>query len=435
MASSLLLALLVAAGGFRADLTSRLNLRWAEPDSVRLSWFQTRAALVFEPLRADRVESRVGVGLRFDAFPALASALEPGAADIEPVELLLDEAYVRLFDLVPGMNLGLGRQFVHWGAADAVNPTNWLCPPDYSDPLAWDARRPSWLAHLEYTPVSAFGLELAWRPVFSPALTSTGGWFPVAGFLPTEEQLRSGLVQRFIEQGVPPDSAAAWADRYSVTIGEDSRLPGRALSDGSWGGRLKSRLGVFDISAGMLRGYDFLPAATPVTTVRPETQELDFSLVTRYPRATFFGADFATDLFGVGLWVEGAWTRYDDSLPGDRLDIIGGADYTLAGIYANLQYLRGRFPLALARASGETSGDYLLGAVERRFLGERILARLGGVVEVTDGSWGLLPLVRWSPFGGVEMELGGLLFAGEGEDAFAPLERHDEVYLGIRYRF
>lgn len=436
MASNFLLALLVAAGGFRADLSTRLNLRWAEPESAGLSWFQTRAALDFEPLRGDRVESRVGIELRADAFPALTSVLDPGSANnAEPVEVLLGEAYVRLFDLVPGMNLGLGRQLVSWGTADAVNPTSVLCAPDYTDPLVWDARRPAWMAHAEYTPIPAIGVELAWRPVFEPALIGNSGWFPTMSLLPTADQLRLGLVQQFIEQGVPAESAQVWAGRYTITVGEDYQVPGRTLADGSWGGRLKSRLGPVDVSAGLFRGYDFLPSATPVTTVQPESQTLDFTLVESHPRATFAGADFATDLFGAGLWAEAAWTRYDDSLPEDRLDVIGGMDYTLAGIYANLQYLHGRFPLALASASGETVGDYLLGAVERHFLGNRVLLRLGGVVEVSDGSWSLQPLARWMPFGGVEVELGGLVFAGEDEEAFAPLDACDEVFLGARYRF
>ncbi len=436
MAGQLLLAMLVAAGAFRADLATRLNLRWAEPESARLSWFQTRAALGFEPLRGDRVEGRIGVELRADAFPAVTSALEPGgASEAEPVEVMLGEAYVRLFDLVPGMNLGLGRQLVAWGTADGVNPTSVLCAPDYTDPLTWDARRPAWMAHVEYTPVPELGAELAWRPVFGPALTAAGDWFPTTSLLPTVDQLRLGLVQQFIEQGVPAESAEAWAGRYTITVGEDYRLPGRTLADGSWGGRLKSRLGPVDFSASLLRGYDFLPSAVPVTTVRPESLALDFTLVERYPRATFIGGDFAADLFGAGVWAEASWTGYDDSGPEDRLDVVCGADYTLAGIYANLQYLHGRFPLALANASGEVIGDYLLGAVERKFLGDRALLRLGGVVEVTDGSWSLQPLARWMPFGGVEVELGGLVFAGEEDDAFAPLDGCDEVFLGARYRF
>ncbi|MBN2538151.1 hypothetical protein JXB37_07750 [candidate division WOR-3 bacterium] len=436
MAANLLLALVVGAGSFSADLGTRLNVRWPGEEGARLSWFQTRAALNFEPLRSNRVESRIGVELRADGFPALASAIEPGTAgEVEPVQVLLDEAFVRLFDLAPGLNLGLGRQQVHWGAADAVNPTNLLCAPDYTDPLTWDARRPAWLAHAEYTPLPQFGVELAWRPVFEPALTNTSGWFPASGFLPTEEQLRLGLARQFIEQGAPEDSAMAWAARYRVTIGEDLELPGRTLADGSWGGRLKSRLGPVDFSLSALRGYDFLPAVTPVTVVRPESLSLDFTLVERFPRATFIGGDLAADLFGAGAWVEAALTAYDDSLPDDRVDVILGADYTLAGVYANLQYLHGRFPLALARAEAETPGDYLLGAIERKFLDERVLLRLGGVVEVTDGSWGLLPLARWMPFSGVEVELGGLVFAGTEDDAFTPVADCDEAFLGLRYRF
>lgn len=434
MNPGILFTALLAAGSWQADLSGRLNLRWPGGESARLSWFETRAALNFEPPRTDRVTGRLGLELRADGFPTVATLFGSGqAGETEPVELLLGEAFVRLFDLVPGLNLGLGRQLVHWGAADAVNPTNLLCAPDYTDPITWDARRPAWLAHAEYAPLPAVGFELAWRPVFEPALTGTSGWFPAAAQLPTEEQLRLGLVREFIEQGVPPESAAAWAGRYRIAVTEDYRLPGRALADGSWGGRARTRLGPADFSASLLRGYDFLPATLPVTDHRPETREFDFTLVTRYPRATFLGADLAADIYGAGAWAELAWTRYDDSLPADRVDIICGMDYTLAGTYVNLQYLRGRFALALA--SGLETGDYLLGAVERRFFGERVLLRLGGVVEVTDGSYGLLPLVRWQPFGGTEIELGGLLFAGAEQQAFAPLDRVRELFLGFRYRF
>jgi len=433
MTALLLVGLL--AGQFEADLQTRMHLRLNALDSAAVTWFETRPSLVFKPMSNEKVTARIGVELRADGFPGLTSVSQlsqPGA--LEPVSVLLGETYVRVYDALPGLNLTLGRQLVHWGTADAVNPTDNLVTPDYSDPLTWDARRPVWMAHAEYAPASILGVELAAKPVFEPAMSVPKRWFWIEN-LPTSEALRQSLVQQLVGQGLDTATARQVASRYTITASEDFQLPKNRLKDMTYGGRVKTHFSVLDLSASVLRGYDFLPDAEPVTVLDTHALTLDFTLRGRYARRTVVGGDAAANVSGIGLWTEAAYSMYDDSLFEDEVSVIGGADYTVAGFYLNAQYLHGQFPLALVQTEDEPAKDFVLGAVERKLAGERVLVRAGGAVDVKHGSFALLPLVRWMPGSGLELDLGGLVFNGKAGSPFEPMNGNDEVFVGARYRF
>jgi len=430
-----LLAVLVGATGVGGDVMSRVHLRTAALDCAAVSWFETRAKLDFEPELGDMVSAKLGLEFRLDAFPQLTSVGQLGdAARFEPVTALLGEAYLRLHNPVSGLTLTAGRQLVHWGTADAVNPTDNWNAPDYSDPLTWDARRPAWMLHADYSPVSEFGIELAAKPVFEPALSVPNRWFD-AEYLPTETALREGLVQQFIGFGLDSATARYVAGMYTINIAEDYQLPANRLDDMTYGGRVRTHFSIFDLSAGVVRGYDFLPTASPEVVTDTATQTMSFTLRERYARRTVVGADVATNVAGVGLWAEAAWSTYDDSLPEDELSVIGGFDYTLAGFYLNAQYLHGQFPLALMQTAGEPDRDFVLAALERKFFADRLLLRAGGAVDVKHGSLAFLPLVRWLPADAIELDLTGAVFAGKAGSAFEPLDANDEACFGVRYRF
>jgi len=430
-----LLAVLVGAAGVGGDVMSRLHLRTAVLDSAAVSWFETRAKLDFEPELGDLVSAKLGLEFRLDAFPQLTSVGQLGdAARFEPVTALLGETYLRLHNPVPGLTLTAGRQLVHWGTADAINPTDNWNAPDYSDPLIWDGRRPAWMLHIDYSPLSEFGLELAAKPVFEPALSVPGRWFD-AQYLPTETALRDGLVQQFIGYGLDSATARYVARMYTINIAEDYQLPANRLRDMTYGGRIRTHFSVFDLSASVLRGYDFLPNAVPEVVTDTATKTLNFTLHEHYARRTVIGGDVATNVGGVGLWAEATWSAYDDTLPEDELSVIGGLDYNLAGFYLNAQYLHGQFPLALAQTSAKPDQDFVLAALERKLFADRLLLRAGGAVDVKHGSLALLPLVRWMPADAVELDLTGVVFAGAAGSAFAPLDANDEACFGVRYRF
>jgi hypothetical protein len=238
-----------------------------------------------------------------------------------------------------------------------------------------------------------------------------------------------------VGQGLDTAMARQVASLYTITATEDFQLPQNRLKDMTYGGRVKTHFSVVDLSASVLRGYDFLPSAEPVTVIDTHGYTFDFTLRERYARRTVVGGDAAANVAGVGLWAEAAYSMYDDTLPGDEVSVIGGADYTLAGFYLNAQCLHGQFPLALAQTEGEPAKDFVLGAIERKFFEERLLVRAGGAVDVKHGSFALLPLVRWMPVSELELEIGGLAFTGKSGSAFASLNDNDEVFLGARYRF
>jgi hypothetical protein len=433
----LVLAMGAALGqpGIGGDVQTGLHLRTGALDSAAASWFETRAKLDFAPELGERVAAKLGLEFRLDGFPSLSSVTQLGdAARFEPVTVLLGETYLRVYDALPGLTLTAGRQLVHWGTADAINPTDNFVTPDYSDPLVWDARRPVWMLHADYSPASQFGLEVAAKPVFEPALAVPGRWYSTE-YLPSEAMLRAGLVQQLLARGLDSATAQTVASLYTINIGEEFELPGNSLEAMTWGGRARTHFSVFDFSASLLRGYDFLPTAVPVTVTDTLALVMDFTLRERYARRTVVGADAAASVAGIGLWAEAGYSLYDDSLIDDDFSVIGGLDYTLAGFYLNAQYLHGQFPLALAQTTAEPVRDFVLGAVERKLLGDRVLLRLGGAVDAKHGSLAGLPLLRWLPADGVQIDIGGLFFGGKAGSAFAALDASDEVFLGARYQF
>jgi len=430
-----LLVVLVGTPVVGGDVMSRVHLRTSALDSTAVSWFETRAKLDFEPELGDLVSAKLGLEFRLDAFPQLGSADQLGeAARFEPVTPFLGETYLRLHNPLPGLTLTAGRQLVHWGTADAINPTDNWNAPDYSDPLTWDARRPSWMVHADYSPATEFGVEFAARPFLEPALSVPDRWLHV-DYLPSESVLREGLVQQFIGYGLDSATARLMAGMYTINIAEEFQLPANRLEEMSCGGRVRTHFSVFDVTASIMRGYDFLPTAVPEVLTDTANRTMTFTLHEHYARRTIIGGDLATNLADVGLWAEAAWSTYDDSLLEADLSVIAGFDYNLAGFYLNCQYLHGRFPLALAQMSGEPNKEFVLAALERKLFADRLLLRAGGAVDVKHGSLALLPLVRWMPASGVEVDLTGTVFVGKTGSAFEPLSASDEACFGVRYRF
>ncbi len=430
-----LFPILLGATGIGGDVMSRVHLRSAAIDSAAVSWFETRAKLDFEPELGDMVSVKLGVEFRLDPFPQLTSVGQLGdAARFEPVTALIGETYLRVHNPVPGLTLTAGRQLVHWGAADAINPTDNWNPPDYSDPFTWDARRPAWMLHADYSPVNEFGVELGAKPLFEPALSVSDRWLHV-DYLPSEFAVREGLAQQFIGYGLDSATARLVAGMYAINIAEDYQLPANRLRDMTYGGRIRTHFSVFDLSASVLRGYDYLPTAVSEVVTDTATKIMSFTLHERYARRTVIGGDMTTNVAGVGLWAEAAWSAYDDTLPEDELSVIGGLDYNLAGFYLNAQYLHGQFPLALAQTSAKPDKDFVLAALERKLFADRLLLRAGGAVDVKHGSLAFMPLARWMPADAIELDLTGFVFAGAAGSAFAPLDANDEACFGARYRF
>jgi len=417
---------------FYGEMNTRMQVRIAGRDSTRLTWFRSALSLGMVPIARERFEGKIGVTVRMDGFPYPEKWMDlTRVTELEPVAILLDEAFIRFYDVLPGLNLTLGRQKVRWGTADVINPTDNFATPDYSDPLVWDERRPVWMAHLGWKPLPALGGELGIKPVFQPAISPPGEWFST-NVLPGEEELRSFLVGEFIRQGLDSTTAREIAALYTISSREEIVLPGRNIRNATCGGRLKGHIGVFDFSLSYLHGYNFLPTVEPVMNVDPLNRRLDFVLKERFLSKQVLGADAAANIAGVGTWLEAGYALYSDTAGKNGVSLIGGLDYSWSGFYANLQFLYGDFPLAQSSAE---KGTFILGAIERKFFSDRLLTRIGGVLDLKKGSFGLTPLLRLTPFNGIEIEMGGLVFKGDEGTKFARLNPVKELFGGVRYRF
>jgi hypothetical protein len=428
--ASLIFWVAFAQNSLQVGLESKLHLRLNALDSAAISWFETRANLNFSPSLNKKITSKVGLEIRAKGLSRLNSVSQLTESASEPVSVLLGENYLSVYDVIPNLTLTAGKKLIRWGTADVINPTDNIVTPDYSDPILWDAKRPVWLIHTEYNPISLLGLELIAKPIFEPALLPPKTWFGMEN-LPTAEQLRQGLVASLINQGLDTVTARKFAAKYTITIQEDFAMPKNTLKNMSYGGKIKTHFSIFDVSASLFRGYDFLPFATPIITMNPQDSTLDFVLQERYPRKTIIGSDIATNILDVGIWAEAGYSIYDDSIPDNKLAVIVGADYSFQGFYANFQFFYGQFPFALT----QSNYNFILGALERKFLSDRLLLRLGGIVDIKKGSYGFLPMFRWLPADGAEIELGGLFFGGKAGTVFNLLSCVKEIYFGVRHRF
>jgi TRAP-type C4-dicarboxylate transport system permease large subunit len=66
----------------------------------------------------------------------------------------------------------VGRQIVHWGTADAFNPTNNLNPNDVEDPLLLGEQRANLMVRLDYNFWDQWTLSGVLVPIFKPLIES-----------------------------------------------------------------------------------------------------------------------------------------------------------------------------------------------------------------------------------------------------------------------
>jgi len=163
----------------------------------------------------------------------------------------------------------IGKQFIHWGQADILNPTNRFAPRDYLNVVdsevlgVWGAR-----LNAEYHGTS---VDLIWTPIFTPSR------------IPLIDQ-RWALL--------PPDAPPRIENAATV-------FPG----GGQYGVRVNHIGRGYEVSASMFEGFNHLPLLVPI--MDPLSQTL---FVKRfYPTIRTYGTDAAIPLRFVTLKTEAAW--------------------------------------------------------------------------------------------------------------------------------
>jgi hypothetical protein len=180
------------------------------------------------------------------------------------------------------LTLVLGKQFIRWGKADILNPTDRFSPRDYlnvteSQLLGIVAAR----ATIEARNTS---LDLIWEPVFTPSR------MPL-------------LNQRWT---VLPDNLPGNVENAAT------HYPGGA----QYGARLNHTSSRYEVSASYFEGFNTFPLIG--TTFAPAPPSLYVQRV--YPKIRMYGADSAIPLPWFTIKTEGAYFQSTSSSDGLRSD-------------------------------------------------------------------------------------------------------------------
>jgi hypothetical protein len=328
----------------------------------------------------------------------------------------------------------LGRQFIRWGRADSLRPTDVFRRRDLTDFIedrteAIDAVRLNLSSGL-------WALEGVWAPIFEPDIIS---------FRPENRWTT-----------LPAEGEVPGLGRARLTFRESRHEePPRTLESGQFGIRLTGSSGGWDFSGMYYYGYDRTPTALQreVTAVDPVAREATITLVPIHKRIHVLGGDFATAIAGWGLRGELAYTLSSDVEARDRnvddpyLRFSGGVDRTFSplpvgeSLFVILQYSLDTELPARGRANQDEVGGLrhfyrhalLLNSTWKYT--EFIQAKLKAFVNLEDGGFVLQPEIAWQPLDAVTIVLGGDVVGGRRSTFFGQFRDNDRIRLRISYTF
>ncbi len=364
---------------------------------------------------------------------------------IDPYRLEAHAAYLDIYQILPKLDLRIGRQVVVWGAADQFNPTSNLNTLDLSDPLLFGRALANNMVRFDWNPATDWNITAVWVPIFRPAELPRTAPLALHQFdrpAPLQEGPARDTLYRFA-QLIPPSrlDALSWQPEPSLQNSQFAlRASGRVLNQ--------------DVSLSFYQGRFGIPM--PAATVNRPDGTAQVTLT--WPRMRVLGADLSgtiAKLGGMGYWVEGAvifpqpleYALYNDYRDGSRSEVrftddgkiiynplapaaswcttdrvpachpyamapsgfrptvipatpflkltLGGDISIGAHSYINVQYLHGFIdefgagviarPPAVADGDPRTEqriGDYLVAGCDLRMANDTLLFRLFGVVKL-----------------------------------------------------
>lgn len=382
---------------------------------------------------------------------------------LTPFHVESDSAYVALVDLLPGLDIKIGRQIVVWGTADKFNPTNNINPDDLEDRPLFTEPIANQMVVVDYAPLQdRLWFQGVYVPTFFPALlppsAATALQDPQSP-VPYAREADNAKIDRLqlLLDGQP----------YLVpSVIGNVRQPSRRFTTGQSAAKIGTTLGEVDLSLSYYNGRHDIP--TPVDVRSSEKNptvgdptlagccyQSDVTLI--YPRMQVVGFDFATELpflGDMGLWGEGALFipqkqelriefpipidvtsgPNDDGIQNTVRSMIGptirstpyikataGIDYTFGKhVYVQAQYLRG----FIDEFGADHIGNYLVAGSDLVFFGRHFIFRLFGVVDFPTGkgdrgSYVVFPeILLVPPWGSLTFEVGSFFLIGKGDTKF-----------------
>jgi hypothetical protein len=328
----------------------------------------------------------------------------------------------------------IGRQFITWGRADSLKPTDVFKRHDFTDFI--EGREEA---------IDAVKLDL-----FSGGATLEAVWVPV--FEPDTVSFRAE--NRWT--ALPEEGEVPGLGRARLTFREGRRRePSPTLESGEAGVRLSGSARGWDFAAMYFYGYDRTP-----TLIRPEVTHVDpaagaatITLVPVHERIHVAGGDLATVAGGWGLRGEAAYTLTSDPGSNDPevddpyLRVVGGVDRTFSRIPV------GQSLLVIAQYALDTelprrgrSNQREVGGLRHSFrhalllnstwkYTEFIRAEMKGLVDLEEGDFVLQGQLSWQPADAMTIRLGGDVLGGDRGTFFGRFRDNDRVRVSVSYEF
>lgn len=339
---------------------------------------------------------------------------------IRPFHMESDKAYMGIIDIVPGLDLKVGRQIVIWGTADKFNPTNNINSDDFEDRPLFTEPIANQMAVLDYAAFEdKLQIQAIWIPLFYPALlppsASTALTDPKAPVPFSDDEDLADLV--FLQDFLGSDV------RFTPNIDTVVVMPKPSLRNGQGAFKVGTKLGDVDMSASYYFGFHDvpLPYYARANKTYPDDEWLDeqpdeagccfeSTAFLRYPGMHVIGADMATQvpfLGHMGFWAEGAMflptqrnemtieiptlvnlpstEGIDTSMTGITADkkpffkLTTGVDYTVGKHVLLLgQYIRG----FIDEFGAGNMGNFVMGGTQVAFRGRHVIVQLFGVLSM-----------------------------------------------------
>lgn len=383
-------------------------------DPYPLDRLGTRVQLRFTGALGEQAAFYSALDFNYDAAQSSGAydADRSAGLSIYPVE-----TYVDLF--FKYLDVRLGQQFIFWGKADWVNPTDNINPWDYVNISAEieDYRLPVTAAKANFYS-DWVNLELIWVP-------------------------------RFQAHRIPlalPDSMAGMPV-YQLPV----QMPENRLDHSQFGVKADFNLWNIDYSLSYFDGYD----KNPTIRMAFEPQNGRFVRTIQYNRYQVLGADFVTTFNQWAVKGEGAYYRTADSdgrdifLQNPHVKYVLGLDYLpTSDLTLNVQYIQDillkfdedyetktRLQMGMPLSTlPDKSTRSLSGRVQYQ-LTDFTSVQFISVYNLKDGDFFFLPILNYGFADGINIYAGATVFSGPEQSPFGRSKDYTRAFVEVKYSF
>ncbi len=226
---------------------------------------------------------------------------------VDPYYLEVHGAYIDINNLLPHVDLRIGRQVVPWGAADKFNPVSNINTLDLSDPLLFGKALANNMIKLDWNPFGDLIFTAVAVPIFRPAQLPRSA--PVALLDPLRP---APVTDQAVRAAIDAERAMVYNGGGSLTINAQVLQPEVSFANAQYALRAAAKLLGQDVALSYYHGRFGIPtSAWTVADRAPGGKPFDAQVMTEvvYPRVDILGVEGAGSiekLGGAGWWAEAA---------------------------------------------------------------------------------------------------------------------------------